>query len=188
MTKTKILESTKKYFYKTLSTCQEDTYRLVDHVPEVERWALKILEKYPKADKKTVLLAIWLHDISYYLDDQVADHAVKSEKMAREFLSKEGLDKETLEKVAHCIRTHRNKDVPPSTIEAKILACADSASHMTWITYMDMLSRYPIEEVYGKLERDYRDIGLLPEVKAELTDLYQAWRGILDANKKLNIK
>ncbi len=89
--------------------------------------------------------------------------------------------------MAHCVRSHRNKDVAPESIEAKILTVADSASHMTCITYTDMLIRNPIDVVMGKLERDRRDIGLLPEGQKYAEDLYQQWKILLDLIKSLNL-
>jgi len=33
----------------------------------------------------------------------------------------------------------------------------------------------------GKLERDYRDISLIPGLKEKLTPLYEAWKPLLEA-------
>lgn len=85
-----------------------------------------------------------------------------------------------IEKVAHCVRAHRCNDVQPDTIEAKILAVADSASHLIDGPYIHMGKRVGKEEVIAKLERDYRDIGLLPNIKKELTPLYKAWKNLLE--------
>jgi predicted metal-dependent HD superfamily phosphohydrolase len=182
-----LLNSTKSYFNKTLKN-KKDLYKLDEHVIEVERWVNRIMKKYPSADKEVILLSVWLHDVSYYSGDKSADHAIKSEKMAKRFLFKEKCPPEKIEKVCHCVRAHRNKDVTPNTIEAKILACADSASHMTWITYMDMLCRNDVDKIYGKIERDWRDIGLLPEIQKELLELYKSWLKLIKVYEKLNFK
>lgn len=124
-----IQEKTRKFFKETIAQ-YDDLWSLVDHVPEVEKWANKIAASYPEADIEVLILSVWLHDIAYYIGDEYEDHAIKSERLAREFLTSEGLGKEKIDKVAHCVRSHRNKDVAPESIEAKILTVADSASHM----------------------------------------------------------
>lgn len=182
-----IQEKTREFFKETIAK-YDDLWTLVDHVPQVEKWANKIADNYPEADEEVLILAVWLHDAAYYMGDSDEDHAIKSERLAKEFLNREGLDKEKIEKVAHCVRSHRNKDVAPESIEAKILTVADSASHMTWITYMDMLTRNPVDIVMGKLERDHRDIGLLPEGQEYAGELYECWKKLLDVYSQLNLK
>jgi len=125
------------------------------------------------------LLSVWLHDIGQLFKPKEADHAIKSEKEARRFLSEVGLAPEKIERVAHCVRAHRNKDVSPETLEAKILAAADSASHMTDICYIDMVQSGEKESVLAKLDRDYRDVAFFPELKKEVTPLYRAWKELL---------
>lgn len=68
----------------------------------------------------------------------------------------------------------------PSTIEAKILAVSDSASHMTDINYICMFQSYGKDFTLDKLERDYRDISLFPELKLELTKLYFCWKNLIE--------
>lgn len=182
-----IIQKVKRAFFKNLQG-KNDPYKLPEHVKEVERWVERILKEYPKADKEVVMLGVWFHDISYYSGDIKVDHAIKSEKMARQILLKENYNRTKIDYVCHVVRAHRNKDVKPITIEAKILACADSASHMTWITYMDMLTRNDIKKVYEKIERDWRDVGLIPRVKDELKDLHHAWLVLIKSYEKINLK
>ena len=181
-----ILERTKQHLLETFEKGKENAYPyLPRHVAEVEKWARKIMGSVPDADENIVLLSVWLHDIGQAIGDEENDHAVKSEEEAKAFLKKEGLGFGEIEKVAHCVRAHRCKDVQPETIEAKILAVADSASHMTDINYIVHLSIRPKEWILGKLERDYRDIGLFPEIQKEMIPLYQAWKALLTAYPKL---
>jgi HD superfamily phosphodiesterase len=155
---------------------------LWDHVREVERWAEMILRQYPEADGEIVLLAVALHDVGQLLCREGEDHAARSEALARYFLRGLGFAPGRTEQVAHCIRAHRCRDVQPETLEAKILAAADSASHMTGgESYMAKVSGGLAERAWAKLERDYRDLGLLPWLQEKLTPLYKAWRQLLIA-------
>ena len=175
------IERTKAHFLKTM---EEGTLRyqsFPQHVEHVEQWADRCLRICPEADKEIVLLSVWLHDIGHVDGDESQDHAIKSEREARWFLADIGLAPERIEAVAHCVRAHRCRDVPPRTIEAKILAVADSASHMSDLTYLEMLQDgVPKGVILEKLERDYRDVGVFPEMKDELAVIYRAWRGLLD--------
>lgn len=181
-----VIASTREYFLIKMRE-SDDSYGLIEHVPEVEKWVKKIREYYPKSDLEVVLLGAWLHDISHYLVKEGEDHAVRSEEMAREFLSGK-IDKEVIDQVCHCVRSHRCKDVMPDTLEAKILACADSASHMSGIVYMDMLARgHKVTTVEQKLERDYRDIAVFPEIKRLLTPMYNLWKNVVREYEKLEL-
>lgn len=175
-----IINKAKSHFLKTFEnrSCSVYPY-LPRHVSEAKKWAERILENYPEADKEIVLLSVWLHDIGRAIGEENVDHAVKSEVEARRFLSQIKVAPEKIEKVAHCIRAHRCRDVQPETLEAKILAAADSTSHMTDIDYIVMFSFMPKDSIIAKLERDYRDVGLFPELQKEITPLYEAWRKLL---------
>ena len=153
-------------------------FYLPRHVAEAEKWAKKILQKYPKADKEIILLSVWLHDIGQTIGDN-NDHAVESEIESRRFLVNEGVSSEKIERIAHCVRAHRCRDVQPETLEARLLAAIDSISHMTDFCYIDMASTNTKEVALEKLERDYRDIGLFPKLQKEIILLYQAWKKLL---------
>jgi len=179
-----MIEKAKEHFFKTIKP-DVDIYNLLGHVPEAEKWANKLCDAHKEADREVVLLAVWLHDTAYYPLDEV-DHAIKSEKMAREFLEKENYPKDKMEKVLHCVRSHRCRDVEPVTLEAKIMACVDSASHMTDSMYVNIIRDGHADYVFGKLERDYRDISKFPEVQKELQDVYEKWKALLNALVKIN--
>jgi hypothetical protein len=155
-----------------------DPYFLKSHVSEVERWAKYLLERYPQADKEATLLGVWFHDIGHYpLDGE--DHAVKGERIAKLFLENHDYPAERKEIVMHAVRAHRCRDVKPSTIEAKILAWADSASHMTDKIYLEMAKREGPDKAAEKLERDWRDLGLFPDERVELEKDYHRWKKVL---------
>jgi HD superfamily phosphodiesterase len=174
------IEKTKKYCLNILGKKNNHICKyLPGHIASVEKWACKIMKGYPKASRKICLLSVWLHDIGHSLSHK--KHHIESEKEVRRFLKTIKINSEKIEKVAHCVRAHRCRDVMPKTIEAKILAAADSASHFTDGAYMDMLVHGYKKFVSEKIERDYRDVGLFPNLKKELTPLYNAWKTLLKA-------
>ncbi len=187
-----LVAKTKAHFIKIFSQDKDPLYLyLPTHVAEVEKWAKKILKDYPKADAEVALAAVWLHDIghiepgkkrsekekSYYQED----HAVKSEAEARRFLKQLGVSPTKIDLIAHCVRAHRCKDIQPKSLEAKVLAAADSASHFTDINYIIHIQDGFRDYASGKIERDYRDVNLLPGLKNQLTPLYRAWKKLLAA-------
>lgn len=164
-----------------------DIYDLDRHLPEAERWAKKIMQGHPEADQEVVLLIVWLHDVSHYVGDKGTDHAVRSEKMAKEFLEKNNYDPKKMKKVLHGVRSHRNRDVIPESIEAKIFACADSASHMTDICYLDIAQTGRFKYLSGKVERDYRDVSLFPEIQKLLSPLHESWKELIKNYEMLHL-
>lgn len=170
----------KEHFLKIYNTSGVNYRTFPHHVDVVAKWTEKLCDLHPEADKDVAMIAAWFHDLGHFTGDE-KDHAVNSEKEARNFLEQEGFPKEKITKVLHAVRAHRNKDVEPETIEAKIVCCADSASHLTAEVYLNILSDSTKEETLGKLERDYRDLSAFPEIKKELTPLYFAWKGVVES-------
>lgn len=187
-----IIEKAREQFFKMVDNFGSDPFHLLPHVPETEKWAEYMLKKYPSADKEVVLLAVWLHDIGHYPPQKKIDHAIRSEKMAKEFLEKENYPQEKLIRVLHCIRAHRCNDVLPESIEAKIVSFIDSASHMTETMYFNVAQSDKAENVkfrvYDKMERDFRDLSYFPEIKKEMEELFHAWKNLIKAYEKINLK
>jgi len=187
---TQIVDKAKKAFLDGIKEYKQDPYGLESHVEELERWAKLLLKKHPEADEEVVLLGVWLHDYGHYPINPDEDHAVTSERKAKILLEGEKIDEKKLDNVLHCVRSHRCRDVMPKTIEAKILACADSASHMTDKVYLDIAHSNKLRnykyQVLEKLERDYRDASIFPEIKKEITPLYTAWKALLEAYSALD--
>ncbi len=134
-----------------------------------------------------ILLAVWLHDISHYVSDQDFDHAVRSEQMAKEFLTKEKYSMRKIIEVCHCIRAHRNRDVKPETLEAKIVACIDSASHMTGEMYIQIAIAGKFNYLFEKINRDFADLTPFPEIQSQLSDLTDDWIKLIQSYRKLNL-
>ena len=106
-------------------------------------------------------------------------------------LEKENYDKLKIEKVLHCVRSHRCRDVMPETLEAKIMAFIDSASHMTDSMYFGMAkddkNMKQQFRVYSKMERDLRDLSTFPEAKEKLLGLYDAWQKLIKEYEKIDL-
>ena len=175
----------------------EDLYSLDSHIIEMEKWAKITYRNNPNADLSVILLSVYLHDIGHYPINDEEDHAVSGEMIARNILEKEGFDKEIIEKVAHCIRAHRCKDVMPETIEAKIVAFIDSVSHATDNNmYLGMAkadTRLSVEQMLNKIDRDLRDLKSFQkdvnmEERAEsIENICSAWKVIVTEYRKLNM-
>ncbi|MBD3259851.1 HD domain-containing protein [Candidatus Woesearchaeota archaeon] len=184
-----IVENARRCFNLMVDVFGSDPYYMGSHVPEMERWAHHMLKRFPEADEEIVLLSVWLHDIGHYPVPTDVDHAVRGVERSREFLERKNYDSSRTEKILHCVRAHRCRDVMPETIEAKIIAFTDSASHMTdqnlYLSLVREVYDGP-EKVIEKLERDYRDLELFPEIKEELKPLYEAWKRLLINYGKAN--
>lgn len=176
----------KEHLLATLKNSDRKWFYLYTHIPQVEKWAKKIASSSNGVDSDVLLTAVWLHDIGQLLPPPEKDHAQKSEAEVKVFLKSISMPEETIEKVAHCVRAHRCKDVQPQSLEAKILAVADSASHLTDSVYTDFAKRGELRQAQEKLERDFRDIGLIPQVQKEITPLYIAWKKLLEVFPKQN--
>lgn len=102
----------------------------MDHVMRVYNMALNIAKHEKKVDIDILKVATLLHDIARVKedDDKTGNtcHAEESAKMCVSILSNMGYSSEKIEKVKHCISSHRYKtNNEPETIEAKILFDAD---------------------------------------------------------------
>jgi 23S rRNA maturation-related 3'-5' exoribonuclease YhaM len=186
-----IIDKAKDTFLQMIDNFGTDPYGLQDHVAEAEKWARVMLKKYPQADAEIVLLSVWMHDIGHYPIPTEIDHAIRSEQRAKEFLELENYDKEKTQAVLHCVRSHRCSDVMPESLEAKMVAFVDSASHMTISMYMNMAredkERKESFRAFAKIERDMRDLGSFPEMQKKLTGLYHAWQNLLKEYEKIDL-
>jgi hypothetical protein len=183
-----LLQKTKELMLGIIAQNGSDPWCLTSHLPEAQKWARFLTKNHPEADSEVVLFSVWLHDSGHY-PITPEDHAIKSEKIAKDFLEKEKFDPAKLALVLHCVRAHRCKDIMPRTLEAKILACADSASHMTDPSmYPSMIAEGRAVAALEKLERDYRDTESFPEAQKKLKDFYDAWKKILTAYVDLNLE
>jgi uncharacterized protein len=102
----------------------------LDHVFRVYNLCL-LLSKYEKdVDLEVLIPAALLHDIARVKESKdksgEIDHAILGSEIAEEILKGLGYEGEKIEKIKHCIITHRFRTGnEPKTIEAKILFDAD---------------------------------------------------------------
>jgi uncharacterized protein len=101
-----------------------------EHTIRVYNLALKIASTIKGVDLEVLELASLLHDIARVKEDTdksgAINHAILGAEMASDILRTLGYSEELMNKVSHCIRTHRFRgNEVPQTIEAKILSDAD---------------------------------------------------------------
>jgi uncharacterized protein len=98
------------------------------HFEPVAKYA-KILAKKRKANKEIVEISAWLHDIGSVIYGR-KNHHITSAKIAEEKLRELKYPEEKIEKVKHCIFSHRgSQKIKRETKEAIVLAEADAMSH-----------------------------------------------------------
>ena len=98
------------------------------HVERVENMCMSI-GVIEKCNLYILSIAAYLHDIARHEEDISKGkicHAEKGAVMAREILSRYNIEQFYIDKVAHCIETHRFRNYKePKTIEAKVLFDSD---------------------------------------------------------------
>jgi len=126
------------------------------------------LGKIFKADLEVLELAAYLHDYSGLVDHKLyKDHHLNGAKMAQDILEKLNYPQEKINHVKECIKSHRGSvKMGKNSIEAKILASADTMSHFTELPSMFYLTfgvhKYKTLEgmkwLKGKLQRSWAKI------------------------------
>jgi len=121
----------------TLNKITEEVKRLMfhaqgshgwDHVERVYGLCIRIGKK-EGVDLEILKMAALLHDIGR--DDEIRSggtvcHAERGALLARQILERLGVSQEKIDKVIHCIETHRFRGTKaPKTLEAKIIFDAD---------------------------------------------------------------
>ena len=98
------------------------------HITSVVKWA-RTLARKSNADEEIVEIAALLHDYASIVNiNNYSGHHTRGAELAEE-IKKYGYPRDKIEKIKHCIVTHRSSiDLPRKTIEAKIVASADAMS------------------------------------------------------------
>ena len=109
-------------------SCMNDSAHDCEHVYRVLYNALEIAAQEETVDYDVLIAACLLHDIGR--TEQIADpslcHAEVGSRKAYAYLLQLGMGEDFADQVKHCILTHRfRKNLPPKTVEAKILFDAD---------------------------------------------------------------
>ena len=151
------------------------------HIQSVVAFSKQLAEK-KQADVEVAVLAALLHDYAQIADSTLyPEHHIHSARLARELLQKQKFPEEKIAQVEHCILSHRgSKEIPRETIEAQILASADSMAHFDNLDalYSLVFKVKKLETGEGrdfvmkKLARSWKK--LLPEAKEVVLPLYEA--------------
>lgn len=102
----------------------------LDHVYRVYNLCMLLAGYEKDVDLDVLIPASLLHDIARvkesYDETGTIDHAIEGAIIASDFLRDLGYSHDSIQKISHCIETHRFRtDMTPSIIEAKILYDAD---------------------------------------------------------------
>jgi len=170
------------------------------HQQEVIKYAGKLLSIYKEADSKTVLISCWLHDIAHYqakngreILEVKKEHHINGAKIAEILLKKYNLQQEEVNKIKNCILRHRNHEpYIAQTLEEKIVVVADTLSHIGSIFYFTYFKFHPnhslermVKDDLAKIERDWRDIQILPKAKKLVEDEYKILKRLLESYNKM---
>ena len=162
------------------------------HLMIVKKYADRLLEKNPQADKEVVELAVWLHDIGRIRYGDV-NHHISGSQDAEQILSDHNYPKEVIDKVKECILAHRGeaKDNPPESIEGKILVSADAMSVLEVIPvfFWEACHEHGLgvkeacDWVAEEIESSWNRKILLPEGKEMVKDKYEAFKLIVETTR-----
>jgi putative nucleotidyltransferase with HDIG domain len=162
------------------------------HVLPVVNYAIK-LSDICNADRNICEVAALLHDIGRIRYGS-KDHNITGARDSEKILSHMGFEKEFVEKVKHCIISHRcnDGDEKPKTLEAKIISSADA---MAQYDNMPLFFYIPIKIrnenlidaynwVYEKVIRGWEKKMLIPQAKEMMKEKHEAIKTILEASKQ----
>lgn len=175
------------------SECRKRKYNDWEyHIRIVRKHALQLSEYYPNSNKEVIELSALLHDIGRVKFGGSKHHvtgAEESEKILKEF----GYPAEIINQVKHAILSHGAMDIKPETIEAKIVASADTMTHFDTIPLLfeaafvgkklDYKGTY--NWVWEKIERGWNKKLLVPEAKKIMKRKYEALKLIFEPLKDL---
>lgn len=173
----KKIEIEAKKFFKNLKGSHgwdhvERVSVLCEHIGRIEKANLKILK-----------ISALLHDVGREEEFQTNGkvcHAERGASIARKILNNQGIEGETLEKIIHCIVTHRFRGKEkPNSKEAKILSDADNLDAMGAIG----IARY-LYFACAIGARIHNSKGINPLKAKEYTEEDTAYREYLFKHKK----
>ena len=121
---------------------------LILHLSSVAKNAVQLAGKF-NADKEVVEIAAWFHDIGTIVYRK-EDHHITGAEIAEKKLFELGYPKDKIEKVKHCIFSHRaSRNIKRETVEAQILTDADSITHFYKVDDL-----FEAELVFNNLNKD----------------------------------
>ena len=165
------------------------------HILPVVENSLLLAKKFPEADKEVIVIASFLHDIGRAISrgdfQKENEHHLTGVEESSKILKDIGYSEEFIEKVKHCVLTHRGRREPnPETIEAKIIASADAMAHFD--TFLDLFTFFlkttdsfkeAVIEIEQKFERNWNK-KLMPEAKEIVGEKYNAIMLIIKSTKE----
>lgn len=163
------------------------------HLSLVVKYAVK-LGKLRNADLEVVELGALLHDIGR-VKFGPKDHEITGTEEAERILRDLNYSEDVIEKVKHCVSTHRaSVDRKAETLEAEIVRDADALSHFDALPLLaraglrkfDGDVQKTTEWIYAKLQRDWNNKMHLPESKEMVKEKYKAAKLLLEAALGLN--
>jgi putative nucleotidyltransferase with HDIG domain len=155
-----------------------------NHVLFVADYAEELAKKH-SANVEFVVAGALLHDVAdAVMDRDNPEHEAKSLKIAEQVLHESGFDeKETNEIVYEIIEPHSCRERLPETIEGRVVATADGASHFLTEFYAYFCwKHYGPEDNFSvfkdwvnkKIEKDFTKKIFFEEVKKEILPKYEA--------------
>lgn len=127
----------------------------LDHTERVVKLA-KYLGKKENADLEIIEIASIMHDIGRQEETKTkwkTCHATYGATLAKNILEELWLEQNKIEKIYHCIYTHRSRNNnEPESIEAKVLFDADKIDSL-WATGIGRLFMFA-SHVWAKLHND----------------------------------
>ncbi len=160
----------------------------IHHFIQVRNYALELVDKVG-GDREIVELSAWLHDIGSIIYGR-ENHHITGMKIAEEKLKELGYPQDRIEKVKHCIFSHRgSQNISKESVEAQIIADADAMSAFDNIggqfkatfIYDNMNQNDSREYVLRKLVNSYNKIS--PSAKELVKDKYGAAMVLLRGEK-----
>jgi len=167
LVKEECFKNNREWFYKT-------------HLIQVEKFAKILLKKLPKADKETVMLAVWCHDLQR-VRNLKGDHEKVGAREAAKTLKEFGYDDGVIERIKEIISHHSGNDPKKiKTLEGKILVSADAMSHYhnDFFLKIAVMAQRDIEQFkkwsLEKLNRNYNKKIFFPFAKKMIKKRHDA--------------
>lgn len=154
------------------------------HLEIVENICQELLILHPEADTFKVVSLAWLHDYEKIID---FDNQYNTELTATRTLMHEvGFDDDFIEAMCTDLNIYNAKEnLQNASIEVQIVSSSDAASHMVgpftpiyWHENPNKTIDDLLTENYRKLQVDWEQKIVLPEVKNAFTHRYQSRREV----------
>lgn len=177
-----IIEEVRKFVEKE---CEKPTSRYGKepydfHFIPMRNYVVRLAEKLG-ADVEIVEIAAWLHDIGSITNGR-ENHHITGAEIAEQKLRELGYSQDKIEKIKHCILSHRSSSsTKPESLEAKIVSDADALSCFDSLpgnfkaafVYENQIQGEARESVRRKLERKWNKL-YLEESRKLIKPKYEA--------------